>query len=87
MAQRIVSAVNKSPITIGKNLILKVSLSAGVSTLMTEEHYEDIQELGSSLISMADQALYDAKEQGRNRAINAGLLVPNEKSQRLDLAM
>ena len=87
VAQRIVSAVNKSPITIGKNLVLKVSLSAGVSTLMTEEHYEDIQELGSSLISMADQALYDAKEQGRNRAINAGLLVLNKKSQRLDLAM
>ena len=81
VAQRIVAAVNKTPISIGKNVILKVSLSAGVSTLMTNECYDDIEELGSQLISTADQALYDAKEQGRNRAINAGLLVLSEKSQ------
>ena len=81
VAQRIVSAVNKTPISIGKNVILKVSLSAGVSTLMTNECYDDIEELGSQLISTADQALYDAKEQGRNRAINAGLLVLSEKAQ------
>ena len=87
VAERIVSAVNKSPVMIGKNLVLKISLSAGVSTLMTDEHYEDIQALGSRLISMADQALYEAKEQGRNRAINAGLLVLHEKSQGLDVAI
>ena len=81
VAQRIVAAVNKTPISIGKNVILKVSLSAGVSTLMSNECYDDIEELGSRLISTADQALYDAKEQGRNRAINAGLLVLSEKAQ------
>ena len=82
VAQRIVSSVNKTPIMIGKNVVLKISISAGVSTLMTNTYYDDIQELGKQLISTADQALYDAKEQGRNRAINAGLLILTEKTQR-----
>ncbi|MCU7833685.1 MAG: sensor domain-containing diguanylate cyclase [gamma proteobacterium symbiont of Taylorina sp.] len=81
VAQRIVAAVNKTPVAIGKNVILKISLSAGVSTLMTNDCYEDIQELGRKLLSTADQALYDAKEQGRNRAINAGLLVLSDVAQ------
>jgi len=85
VAQRIVAEVNKSPVAIGKNIILKISLSAGVSTLMTDAYYEDIKELGRQLLSSADQALYDAKEQGRNRAINAGLLVLSEEAQRLSM--
>ncbi len=89
VAQRIVAAVNKSRIVIEKNVILTITISAGVSTLMTEESIDDtlnsMETLGMKLLSTADQALYDAKEQGRNRAINAGLLAlvdPVECSQK-----
>ena len=87
VAQRIVNAVNKTPIAIGKNIILTVTLSAGVSTLMAEQcaggikGVGKIKELGMRLLSTADQALYDAKEQGRNRAVNAGLLELDQSAQ------
>ncbi|MCW8931964.1 MAG: sensor domain-containing diguanylate cyclase [Gammaproteobacteria bacterium] len=78
VAQRIIFGVNKNRIVIDKNVILTITISAGVSTLMTEDSvddsFRDVEELGMKLISTADQALYDAKKQGRNRAINAGLL-------------
>lgn len=74
VAQRIITAVNKNRIVVDKNVILTITISAGVSTLSTENYIDDIKELGMKLLSSADQALYDAKEQGRNRAINAGLL-------------
>ena len=79
VAQRIIIAVNKNRIVIDKNVILTITISAGVSTLMTEDAINDIKELGMKLLSTADQALYDAKEQGRNRAINAGLLALTER--------
>ena len=79
VAQRIITAVSKNRIAIDRNVILTITISAGVSTLMTEETINDIKELGMKLLSSADQALYDAKEQGRNRAINAGLLALTER--------
>lgn len=83
VAQRIVGAVNTTPVAMGKNVILTITISAGVSTLMTQQSVGDSRELGMKLLSMADQALYHAKEQGRNRAINAGLLELEQFAQNL----
>lgn len=79
VAQRMIVAVNKNRVAIDKNVFLTITVSAGVSTLLTEHCLEDIKELGMQLLSSADQALYDAKEMGRNRAINAGLLALTEQ--------
>lgn len=82
VAQRIITAVNKDRVVIDKNVILTVTISAGVSTLDTGPYLDDIQSLGMKLLETADQALYDAKEMGRNRAINAGLLALTETMKR-----
>ncbi len=74
VAQRIINAVNRSRVVVDKNVLLSITISAGVSTIESEQCFEDIRELGLKLLASADQALYDAKEMGRNRAINAGLL-------------
>ncbi len=74
VAQRIINAVNRSRVVIDKNVFLTITISAGVSTIESKQCFEDIRELGLKLLASADQALYDAKEMGRNRAINAGLL-------------
>ncbi|MCK5647261.1 MAG: GGDEF domain-containing protein [Gammaproteobacteria bacterium] len=79
IAQRIIIAVNKNRVVIDKNVVLTITISAGVSTLMTENDINDIKALGKNLLSTADQALYDAKKQGRDRAINAGLLALTER--------
>ncbi len=74
VAQRIINAVNRSRVVIDKNVILTITISAGVSSIESKQCFNDIKELGLRLLASADQALYDAKETGRNRAINAGLL-------------
>lgn len=78
VAQRMIVAVNKNRVAIDKNVFLTITISAGVSTLKTEHYLDDIKDLGMKLLATADQALYDAKEMGRNRAINAGLLALTE---------
>ncbi len=100
VAQRIITGVNKNRIVVDKNVILAITISAGVSTLMGNESataidsfnssfgLDSVEELGMKLLSNADQALYDAKKQGRNRAINAGLLAliePDDTTQTVHL--
>lgn len=81
IAQRIILAVNKNRVVVDKHVILTITLSVGVSTLKAESCIDDIKALGMNLLSTADQALYDAKKQGRNRAINAGLLALIERAE------
>lgn len=81
VAQRIVFAVNKNRVVLDNQVILTITISAGVSTLMSDKCFDDIKKLGMKLLSTADQALYYAKEQGRNRAINAGLLALTDSTE------
>jgi two-component system cell cycle response regulator len=64
-ATRLVKAVAAAPIHAGSAAI-RVTASAGVASLATS----DVD--GSSLVSRADGALYEAKRSGRNRARASG---------------
>lgn len=63
-AQRICDAVAQTPLKISNNEEVKITISLGVSTF--PENGESPQQL----IEYADQALYNAKENGRNQVGN-----------------
>jgi len=62
-ARRVGAAVEKTPILVGSNIALNVTVSAGVAVL------PDDAESGPALLNAADKALYAAKARGRNRAV------------------
>jgi diguanylate cyclase (GGDEF)-like protein len=61
-AERIRDAVAKDFISIDLGPRIELTLSAGVTTATGGTRFEDI-------LSCADQALYAAKSQGRNRVV------------------
>lgn len=63
-AQRICDAVAQTPLKISNNEEVKITISLGVST------FPENGETPQKLIEYADQALYSAKENGRNQVGN-----------------
>ena len=63
MAQRACEAVAKSPIPIGPDQSLKITVSAGAAEMPANAR------TGAELVASADKALYAAKSRGRNRAV------------------
>ena len=74
VAQRLISAINRSQYPINAETILNITVSAGLATLPAGKYHDMAELLSSKLIANADKALYQAKEQGRNRQMNAGEL-------------
>jgi diguanylate cyclase (GGDEF)-like protein/PAS domain S-box-containing protein len=69
IADRMRAALNKAPLVIENGIELTVSMSIGVAAL--SQHPGNLEEL----IKFADQAMYAAKAQGRNKVVafqNAG---------------
>jgi diguanylate cyclase (GGDEF)-like protein len=64
MAQRAVAAVSATPISIGPDQALAVTISAGTAEM---PHHGAT---GAELVAAADKALYAAKTRGRNRAVS-----------------
>jgi diguanylate cyclase (GGDEF)-like protein len=64
-ASRIVASVASEPVEVGGTLV-PVTTSAGAAALSPSTVN------GAQLVSAADRALYEAKQEGRNRAVGAG---------------
>jgi two-component system cell cycle response regulator len=63
VAERLRQAVGGAPFTIGQGTALDVTVSIGVTEMKSPS------ETAQTLIQRADQALYAAKQDGRNRVV------------------
>jgi two-component system cell cycle response regulator len=72
VAQRIRHSIANHPIVISSDEgSCSITISIGVAQLKPQANHGDVKELAYSLLSEADHALYQAKEQGRNRVCAA----------------
>lgn len=66
LGERIRQSISRTPIEIGEDQHVEVSVSAGVSSIIPGRGESNLERLGDALIAAADAALYQAKEDGRN---------------------
>jgi diguanylate cyclase (GGDEF)-like protein len=71
VAHRIRAGVADEPFMLAEGQMLSVTVSVGVATLDDFEREHAIEEVASALVGRADQALYQAKENGRNQVVAA----------------
>jgi diguanylate cyclase (GGDEF)-like protein len=69
VAQRIRASVAAQPFMLAEGQALPVTVSVGVATLDDFEREHAIEEVASALLARADQALYQAKQNGRNQVV------------------
>ena len=67
VAERIRASIAGKTFTLSVATVCNTSISIGISTLNEENNQGDITNAAHELLWRADRALYDAKEQGRNR--------------------
>jgi two-component system, cell cycle response regulator len=72
VADRIRAGVVDKPIDLADGQYLHVSVSIGVATLDDFARDHAIEGVAQQLVALADGALYQAKETGRNRVVVAG---------------
>ncbi|WP_301103064.1 DUF484 family protein [Propionivibrio sp.] len=76
VAERIRSSIEEIRLQAHSGQAIKVTISIGLSMLPDTEQAGQHPQLAERLIAAADQALYQAKNGGRNRVVCAGNLPP-----------
>ena len=71
IAERIRTALEQRELPLESGDKLRITASIGVSVLHPRQHHGEFKRLGTELVERADQALYRAKESGRNRVVAA----------------
>jgi diguanylate cyclase (GGDEF)-like protein len=71
VTERLRESVGRAEIPIGDGRLAKITVSAGIAELLPTEGLD-------ALLKRADDALYLAKERGRNRAVVSGEVRSNE---------
>ncbi len=69
IAERIRRALEQRALPLDSGDTLQITASIGVSVLQPQQHQGEFKRLGVELVERADQALYHAKETGRNRVV------------------
>lgn len=72
LAERIRETVSRTPIDLGEDSVLNVTVSVGVSSVVPSADCEDLTGVGERLLADADAALYAAKSSGRNCVRESG---------------
>jgi diguanylate cyclase (GGDEF)-like protein len=71
IAERIRSVIEKQSFPISEDQTMSVTISIGVATLSTESADIESEKLSEDLVERADQAVYQAKHNGRNLVVLA----------------
>ncbi len=71
VAERIRASIAGQPIMLLDGTTLTVTVSIGVAELGDADRVHEIEKTAQQLVSRADEALYRAKESGRNRVVGA----------------
>ncbi len=69
IAERIRMALEQRALPLDSGDSLQITASIGVSVLQPQQHQGEFKRLGIELVERADQALYRAKDTGRNRVV------------------
>ncbi|CAL63012.2 Conserved hypothetical protein; putative GGDEF domain [Herminiimonas arsenicoxydans] len=70
VAERMRSSIANRPLVLSSGEQLRLSVSIGVSTLQAIERKDEVATIAQQLLAKADQALYLAKQGGRNKVMN-----------------
>jgi diguanylate cyclase (GGDEF)-like protein len=76
VAHRIRAGVADEPFMLAEGQMLPVTVSIGVATLDDFEREHAIESVAQELVGQADQALYQAKQNGRNQVVSSNTVVP-----------
>jgi diguanylate cyclase (GGDEF)-like protein len=74
IAERIRQGIEEMPVELDDGTTLRITLSIGFSVFQDQLGSEPTDRLAEILVDQADQALYKAKERGKNQVIDFGKL-------------
>jgi len=71
ISERIRHSIEQREFEISENRAIHVTTSIGIATLQAGRYSINVNRLGQNLVHKADQCLYEAKRNGRNRIISS----------------